>query len=59
MQVIRFIQKFANDREGVTAIEYGLIAALIGVTIILSVTAVGTQISAVFTAVSTAISAVL
>jgi pilus assembly protein Flp/PilA len=57
MQVIRFIQRFARDNEGVTAIEYGLIAALIAVFIIASVTIVGTSLEAVFTAVSTAITA--
>jgi pilus assembly protein Flp/PilA len=55
MQVIRFIQKFAHDNEGVTAIEYGLIAALIAVFIIASVTIVGTQLALVFGKISTAL----
>ena len=38
------IKSFMQDEEGVTAIEYGLIAALIAVTIILSVTSVGTNL---------------
>lgn len=42
------IMKFLKDENGVTAIEYGLIAALIAVAIIISVTAVGTQLDAVF-----------
>ena len=58
MQAIHFIQKFARDEEGVTAIEYGLIAALIAVVIIASVTAVGSKLQAVFTSVSTALTAV-
>ena len=52
MQVIHFIQKFARDEEGVTAIEYGLIAALIAVVIIVAVTAVGTKLSTLFTTIS-------
>jgi pilus assembly protein Flp/PilA len=59
MQVARFIQKFIRDEEGVTAIEYGLIAALIAVVIIGAVTIVGTQLQLVFTAVSTALAGAL
>ena len=55
MQIIQFIQKFARDEEGVTAIEYGLIAALIAVTIIISVTLVGDNLVLVFTNISTAL----
>lgn len=40
--------RFLKEEEGVTAIEYGLIAALIAVVIILAVTSVGTQLRAVF-----------
>ena len=39
------IKRFAQDEDGATAIEYGLIAALIAVAIIASVTALGTNIS--------------
>ena len=53
MQIVHSIQQFVRDEEGVTAIEYGLIAALIAVTIILSATAVGTELVAVFTKIST------
>lgn len=42
------IARFVQDEEGVTAIEYGLIAALIAVVIIIAVTAVGTNLSGVF-----------
>ena len=55
MQVAQFVNKFIREEEGVTAIEYGLIAALIAVFIIASVTIVGSQLAAVFTAISTAI----
>lgn len=53
MQVIRFIQQLARDEEGVTAIEYGLIAALIAVVIIVAVTAVGDGVSSTFDKVAT------
>jgi pilus assembly protein Flp/PilA len=47
------ITRFAQDRSGATAIEYGLIAALISVVIIGVLTSVGTALKAVFTSVST------
>lgn len=53
MQIVHSIQQFVRDEEGVTAIEYGLIAALIAVTIILSVTAVGDQLVLVFQKIET------
>jgi pilus assembly protein Flp/PilA len=44
--------RFAKDESGVTAIEYGLIAALIAVVIIVAVTSVGTNLSGVFNAIA-------
>ena len=58
MQITRFIQKFVRDEEGVTAIEYGLIAALIAVVIIASVTLVGSKLTLVFGNIATALTAV-
>jgi len=55
MQLAHFVQKFVRDEEGVTAIEYGLIAALIAVVIIAAVTIVGTQLAIVFGKVSAAL----
>ena len=52
----KLINKFLGDKNGATAIEYGLIAALIAVAIIAGVTAVGTQLSTAFGKVSTSIS---
>jgi pilus assembly protein Flp/PilA len=49
----KFISKFAKDESGATAIEYGLIAALIAVVIISAVTTLGTTIRDKFTAVTT------
>ena len=53
----QFMKRFAQDESGATAIEYGLIAALIAVVIIGGATAVGTQLSAKFNTISTKISA--
>ncbi|KAB2850000.1 MAG: Flp family type IVb pilin [Hyphomicrobiaceae bacterium] len=51
-----FFSRFASDKSGATAIEYGLIAALIGVAIIASVTLTGTKVSAIFRKVATTLS---
>ena len=42
------IKRFFKEEEGVTAIEYGLIAALIAVVIIGAITLVGTNLSDLF-----------
>jgi pilus assembly protein Flp/PilA len=39
-----FLRKFFSDRSAATAIEYGLIAALIAIVIITGVSAVGTKL---------------
>ena len=44
--------RFAKDESGATAIEYGLIAALIAVGIITAATTLGTKTSATFDKVS-------
>ncbi len=59
MTLTRLIQQLGREDEGVTAIEYGLIAALIAVVIIASVTLVGSKLEAVFTAIEVAIAAAL
>lgn len=46
--MLEMMKKFVRDEEGVTAIEYGLIAALIAVVIIASVESVGKALDAVF-----------
>ena len=46
------ILKFLRDESGATAIEYGLIAGLIAVVIVASVTAVGTKVSKQFSNVA-------
>jgi pilus assembly protein Flp/PilA len=44
-----------KDEAGVTAIEYGLIAALIAVVIISAVTTLGTTLSTLFTTIAASI----
>lgn len=46
-----FIKNFIQEEDGVTAIEYGLIAALIAVVIIGSVQLVGNKLDGVFAGV--------
>ena len=47
-----YMIQFLRDDNGATAIEYGLIAGLIGVAIIGAVTALGTTLGSLFTSVS-------
>ncbi|WP_445502886.1 Flp family type IVb pilin [Microvirga sp. G4-2] len=49
------VKRFLNDESGATAIEYGLIAALIAVVIIGAVTVIGTQLDISFDKISTAL----
>ncbi|MFL5295313.1 MAG: Flp family type IVb pilin [Phenylobacterium sp.] len=51
----KFVTRFLKDESGATAIEYGLIAALIAVIIVGGVTAVGGKLSGVFNSVNTAL----
>jgi pilus assembly protein Flp/PilA len=48
--------RFVNDESGATAIEYGLIAALISIAIIASAKALGTQLGATFSTITTSLS---
>lgn len=49
------LKKLAKDESGATAIEYGLIAALVSVAAIGALTAMGNSLDAMFTAVSGAL----
>jgi pilus assembly protein Flp/PilA len=51
----KILTRFVKDNSGATAIEYGLIAGLIGVVIIGALTTVGTKVSAKFQAVGSAL----
>lgn len=53
--MMRTFKAFLNNEDGATAIEYGLIAALIGVVIITAVSQLGTDLTNTFTAVSNAL----
>jgi pilus assembly protein Flp/PilA len=46
------VTRFANDESGATAIEYGLIAALISVVIIGVLSTLGTNLNTKFTTIS-------
>jgi pilus assembly protein Flp/PilA len=50
---MNIISRFVRDESGATAIEYGLIAALIAVVIITAVTAVGSSLTATFNSINT------
>ncbi len=45
--------RFLKDESGVTAIEYGLIAGLISIVILASVTSIGTSVQGLFNTIAT------
>ena len=51
------LARFIRDEAGATAIEYGLIAALVSVVIIAALTALGNQLSQTFSSVTGTMSA--
>ena len=51
MKLLTRIRRFRKNEDGATAIEYGLIAALIAVVIIVAVTTVGTELNDTFSTV--------
>ena len=53
--MLKVLWRFASDDSGATAIEYGLIAVLIGCAIIVGAGAVGANINTVFATVKTTI----
>lgn len=56
---MQLIKNFIQEEDGVTAIEYGLIAALIAIVIIGSTTIVGQELDKVFTKIHTALTTAL
>ncbi|MPW17851.1 Flp family type IVb pilin [Paraburkholderia sp. CNPSo 3157] len=48
-KTLDLIRAFARDEDGVTAIEYGLLAALISVMVIGGATVAGTNLNTIFT----------
>jgi pilus assembly protein Flp/PilA len=52
---MKHLKKLIKDESGATAIEYGLIAALISVAIIAIVTSLGTKLNSTFTTIDAAL----
>ena len=53
--MLQVVKNFLRDEEGATAVEYGLIAALIAVVILTSVTDIGTRLKGVFDSIKNAL----
>lgn len=51
MKMMRLASRLWKDEEGATAIEYGLLAALISVAIIGAVSTIGTQLNTTLTTI--------
>jgi pilus assembly protein Flp/PilA len=49
------VQRFMKDEEGVTMVEYGLIAALIAIVCLLAVTTVGNNLNIAFETICNAL----
>jgi pilus assembly protein Flp/PilA len=56
--MLRFLRKLRNCGSGATAVEYGLIAGLISVVIIVSITITGNELINVFIRISDALQSV-
>ena len=56
-QVTDTVERFMTDEDGVTMIEYGLLAALIALACIVAVTAVGTSLNGLWGRISAALDA--
>jgi pilus assembly protein Flp/PilA len=52
---LKDLRALANDERGVTALEYGLIAGLVAVVIVTSVTTLGTKLTTTFTSIAAAL----
>ncbi len=50
--MFKLIRKLRRDEDGATAIEYGLIAALISVAAIIAMQALGTSLNNIFDSIS-------
>ena len=56
--MMKTLKTFLRDESGVTAIEYGLIAALVSLAIIAAATSLGTKIGDLFNRVGTKVDTV-
>ena len=54
-KVLDAIQNFSNDEKGVTAIEYGLIAAATAVAIIVALGLIKTNLNVIFGSIAAAL----
>jgi pilus assembly protein Flp/PilA len=55
IQMFKFISKFRTNEEGATAIEYGLIAALVAIALIAALGNLGTALDTKFGEIETAV----
>jgi len=55
VSMTNLVSRFVRDESGATAIEYGLIAALISVVIIVALQLIGTNLTATFDSVGNAL----
>ncbi len=53
--MLKILNSFAKDESGATAIEYGLIAALVALAGVAAFTTLGDSVSAAFTAIATSL----
>jgi pilus assembly protein Flp/PilA len=56
-KLVMIARTFLREEEGVTAIEYGLLAALIAVAITVGANLLGTNLNALFTAIANCLTA--
>ena len=57
--IISAVKAFAADENGVTAIEYGLIAALVGVAVVAGASKLGTELGTAFSTIADKITAAM
>ena len=55
MHNLTLLTKLLKNEDGATAIEYGLIAALIAVAAVAAMTTVGTNLTTLFTTIGTSL----
>jgi pilus assembly protein Flp/PilA len=51
----KFVSRFMKDESGATAIEYGLIAALIAVVLVSALSLLGSKLNGTFTTIKDAL----
>jgi pilus assembly protein Flp/PilA len=53
MKLVQFVKSFLREEDGAAAIEYGLIAALIAVALVVGAIALGSQLNILFSKLAT------